>query len=106
MSVRASATLHLRPRQEFLEQPVALLSRQCDRLGDALRQELAELIALGPRDLVALLQPLVRALEALPARHHGREVRLAPLRVTRRLLEFGEPREEHVDEFLDAAIAV
>src|SRR4029077_9561582 len=100
-----SAPLARPPLQEFLEQPVALLRRQCGGLFAPAHEELLELVALGLRRGIAA-QPLLRALEALPARQHRGEVRLAPFRMARGSLEFGELREEIVDELLDAAVTI
>src|SRR5687768_1864077 len=99
----------LAPLHEFLEQFLALLDR--DRTGRRLRprlQEAVELLALrhGRRLRGLLLQPLLGAFEAGPARQRRGEIGLLPLRMARRLLEIGQPREEVVDEFLDAAIAI
>src|SRR5882672_6253903 len=98
------------PPDEVLEQLVALAfrdrARSCGR-NLALLQELIELIApVGELLLAVVLEPIVRAFEALPARNDGGEIGVLPLRVTRRLLEFADFRKEGFDELIDAAVAV
>ncbi len=92
------------PLDELLEQAF-LLGRVVGR--DARRLHAGERIvdehglAFGE-----LAQLLFRKAVAGPARHFGREIDAAPLRVIGRLLEVAEPVEIEVDETLHAPVAV
>src|SRR5262245_24089463 len=87
------------PLQELFEQLVALVLRQGSGGYVAGRQELLELVAPGMDVLVArLLEPVLRGIEALPPRQHGRQHRVVPLFVPRRLAELFQPREECLDK--------
>src|SRR4051812_25584240 len=101
-----SAALARLPLEKFLEQPVAFARWQRSSLLAAAGEEIVELIALALRHAAALAQPLLGAFEALPTRQNRRQIGLAPFRMARRLLEFGEPREEVLDELLDATVTI
>src|SRR5882672_5773503 len=82
------------PPDEVLEQLVALAFRDRARSSGrnlALLKELIELIApVGELLLAMVLEPIVSAFEALPARKDGGEIGVLPLRMTWRLLEFAD----------------
>src|SRR5262249_23314384 len=94
------------PLQELPEQPVAFRPGQRRGLLTAVRNELVELLALSLPGSIVLAQPFLRAGETRPARQNGGEIGLLPFRMTRRLLEFSEPREEVLDEPLNAPVAI
>src|SRR4051812_14915866 len=95
------------PLQELFEQPVALVLRQASGRDIARRQELFELVAPSMGALIArLLEPLLRALEPLPARQHGRQDRVVPLFMSWRLPEFVQAREEGFDKLVEAPIVI
>src|SRR5258708_232396 len=98
--------MRLAPLQKLLEETVAFARRERGRLRLLCREELIELSTLGLRGLSMRAQPFLRAVEPLPAGEHGGEIGLAPFRMPGRFLEFGELREEGIDEFRDPPVAI
>ena len=95
----------LAPFEEVIEQLLALaLFHGLDV--DA-REKLFELLALGVELLLPRLpDPLLGALEALPAGQFGGKDGVLPLLVPGRLVEFRQAREEGFDELVDAPVVI
>src|SRR5215217_4042483 len=102
-----AALSRLAPLHKFLKEPLAIGRCAGSVAGSPICQELIELVTCpGNHRRPIPLQPLLGSFETRPAGKCRGQICFAPFGMAWRLLEFGELREEMVDESLDAAIAV
>src|SRR5262252_8335556 len=99
------------PLQKVLEQLIAfgLGQRPAARLGrlSGLLLSSLLLLPLARQHLRAeIRERCLGAVEPFPAPYRGEEIGLAPFRIARRLLKFGEFRKERFHEPVDALVAI